>query len=132
LDVDDYPELEDVFRRNLAIGGETDRVEIIKGYSQIALRHLPLGSFDIIYIDGSHAAADVLEDAILSWRLLKEEGVLIFDDYAWDVERPVMDKPMIAVNTFVQFFGGQMDLVHCGYQLVVRKRAPDSGMARED
>jgi len=29
------------------------------------LRELPLNSFDVIYIDGSHAAIDVLIDAVL-------------------------------------------------------------------
>ena len=36
---------------------------------------------DLIYIDGSHLAKDVLSDAILSWKLLKPSGVMIFDDY---------------------------------------------------
>ena len=49
----------------------------------MVLRRLPLESFDIIYIDGSHAVNDVLEDAVLSFRLLKPEGILIFDDYRW-------------------------------------------------
>ena len=51
--------------------------------SQVVLRRLPLETYDIIYIDGSHATSDVLEDAVLSYRLLKPGGLLIFDDYHW-------------------------------------------------
>ena len=68
---------------NLALSGAQDRAKTIVEPSQIALRRLPLESFDVIYIDGSHAEDDVLEDAVLSFRLLKPGGVLIFDDYRW-------------------------------------------------
>jgi hypothetical protein len=33
--------------------------------------------------DGSHRARDVLEDAVLSWPLLKVGGIMLFDDYLW-------------------------------------------------
>jgi predicted O-methyltransferase YrrM len=39
--------------------------------------------FDLIYIDGSHAAADVMTDAVLSYLLLNVGGVILFDDYVW-------------------------------------------------
>ena len=37
-------------------------------------------NFDLIYIDGSHRAADVLFDAIESYNILKKDGILFFDD----------------------------------------------------
>ena len=39
--------------------------------------------FDIIYIDGNHEPEYVLEDAVLSFRKLKNNGIMIFDDYGW-------------------------------------------------
>jgi hypothetical protein len=39
--------------------------------------------FDVIYVDGSHFADDVLTDGITAWRLLKKDGVLIFEDLTW-------------------------------------------------
>lgn len=33
----------------------------------------------VVYIDGSHAAKDVIADAVLAWALLRPGGVLIFD-----------------------------------------------------
>jgi hypothetical protein len=38
-------------------------------------------NFDLIYIDGSHAAADVLFDAMESYNILNKGGVLFFDDF---------------------------------------------------
>jgi hypothetical protein len=46
--------------------------------------------YDIIYIDGSHAAADVLVDIVLAWRLARDNAIIIFDDYAW---RRYLDRP---------------------------------------
>jgi hypothetical protein len=37
--------------------------------------------FDLIYIDGSHKADDVLADAIESYKILKSGGILFFDDF---------------------------------------------------
>ena len=40
-----------------------------KGVSQFLLRKLT-APVDFVYVDGSHQAADVFEDAVLSFRLL--------------------------------------------------------------
>jgi predicted O-methyltransferase YrrM len=40
--------------------------------------------FDFVYIDGSHQAKDVLTDAVLCWRILRPNGIIIFDDYEWN------------------------------------------------
>lgn len=36
--------------------------------------------FDCIYIDGSHDGLDIFSDAIESFKILKKNGILIFDD----------------------------------------------------
>ena len=41
------------------------------------------GLFDLIYIDGSHSAKDVLLDSLLAWRLLRPGGAMVWDDYEW-------------------------------------------------
>jgi hypothetical protein len=45
------------------------------------LRLLPLNFYDFVYIDGSHLASDVLEDAVLSWAVVQVGDMIIFDDY---------------------------------------------------
>lgn len=78
--------------------------------------------FDFIYIDGSHIAKDVLTDACMSWPMLKHLGFMVFDDYLW---RPqgfsTIQRPKIAVDTFVNLFENELMVTHCGYQLIVRK-----------
>jgi hypothetical protein len=122
-----YGDYEPRYRSNVATFGR--RVETIKAPSQIALRQLPLESFDIIYIDGSHATADVLEDAVLSWRLLKPAGMLIFDDYEWigafntgRAGDAAADWPKAAIDSFCRCFAGKFDVVHNANQVVLRKR----------
>jgi predicted O-methyltransferase YrrM len=80
-----------------------------------------LGYFDFIYIDGSHIAKDVLTDACMAWPLLKQGGLMVFDDYTWGSARDALHRPKIAVDAFTNIFGEELAMVHMGYQLVVRK-----------
>ena len=117
----------DKYFANIELSGLSNKVTTITNYSQLALRDLPLESFDIIYIDGSHAKNDVLEDAVLSWRLLREGGLLIFDDYRY--VQCYRDEnisgnsafPKIAIDLFVQCFDKQFEVVHNASQLILRR-----------
>lgn len=115
-------------RENLEISGAADRIEMIEGRSQAVLRSLAPKSFDIVYIDGSHRGGDVLVDAVLSWALLRDGGTLIFDDYMWRVRPgkktvlPMELRPKEAIDVFLTLFRDQIELVHRGYQLIVRRQ----------
>jgi predicted O-methyltransferase YrrM len=78
--------------------------------------------FDFIYIDGSHLAKDVLVDACMSWPLLKKDGFIVFDDYAWKPPGfTLLQRPKLAVDSFVNMFEDELIVAHSGYQLIVRK-----------
>lgn len=79
-------------------------------------------TFDFIYIDGSHTAPDVLTDACMAWPLLKQGGIMVFDDYMWGDPRDILHRPKFAVDSFLNVFAEQVELVHIGYQLVVRRK----------
>jgi len=79
-------------------------------------------TFDFIYIDGSHQAPDVLTDAVMSWPLLKPAGLMVFDDYMWGNPRDALHRPKIAIDAFTNIFGETAEIIHVGYQLVVRKK----------
>jgi hypothetical protein len=88
-----------------------------KGQSNICLAKLlavgPLGCFDLIYIDGSHHAPDVLSDAVLSFLLLKVGGTMIFDDYLWRnpaVSADSLDNPKPAIDSFMNIYFHEMRL----------------------
>ncbi len=82
----------------------------------------PMGVFDFIYIDGSHIAKDVLTDACMAWPLLKPKGIMVFDDYMWGSPRDILHRPKAAIDAFTNIFAEGVDIVHVGYQLVVRKK----------
>jgi predicted O-methyltransferase YrrM len=109
------------FLSNLELSGLSDKMTMIKGKSQVTLRSLPFDSFDIIYIDGSHTAPDVLLDAALSWDLLRKGGIMIFDDYMWEWEKPPQERPKIAIEAFLRIFKNELEILHQEYQIIIKK-----------
>ena len=103
-------------------------VDTFKGKSDLALAHIRAvderywDEFDFIYIDGSHVAKDVLTDACMAWPLLKKQGIMVFDDYMWGEPRDILHRPKPAIDAFVNIFAEEVDMVHMGYQLIVRKK----------
>ena len=71
------------FINNIESSGVNDKIIVNRGYSNIEIPKLHDDFFDIIYIDGNHEPEYVLEDAVLSFRKLKKNGIMIFDDYGW-------------------------------------------------
>lgn len=94
---------------------------MIKGYSELKLRKLKYNSFDIIYIDGSHITRNVLTDAVYGWWLLKKDGIIIFDDYLWKLDRPENQTPKIAIDAFLKVFSDRIEILHQEYQVIIRK-----------
>ena len=124
--IDIFPEGTDwkeKYLSNLNISGSAHKATTIEGDSQTELRKLPLNSFDIIYIDGCHRADCALSDGVLSFELLKTGGLLIFDDYRWKIYRyPEELRPKIAVDAFITSYRNYIEVVHSGYQLIIRKK----------
>jgi len=71
------------FINNIENSGVKDKIIINRGYSNLEIPKFQDNFFDIIYIDGNHEPEYVLEDAVLSFRKLKINGIMIFDDYGW-------------------------------------------------
>jgi predicted O-methyltransferase YrrM len=120
-------ELEAKFRKNLDIAGGTAKTEVMVGFSDKMLRKLDSSKlYDIIYIDGGHDAPTVLDDAILSGALLKEGGIMIFDDYRHGMRRgmatPPLSRPKLAIDTFIKFFGNKYEIVQLDRQAILRKK----------
>jgi predicted O-methyltransferase YrrM len=115
----DLSELENRFRANTARFGAKLTGHV--GRSQDVLRGLVGEQFDLVYIDGSHEAADVLSDAVLAWPLLKVDGVLGFDDYAWRMFPEPERCPGLAVDAFLGVMRGRFEDIHRGYQVWIRK-----------
>ncbi len=68
--------------------------------------------YDLIYIDGSHRLPHVWVDTGLAWQVLREGGVLVWDDYKRGTRR--------MVNLFVRLVGARA-VWSTKRQLAVRK-----------
>lgn len=117
----DFNKVEENFDHNIQVTGKVNQVTKIKGLSAIELKKLPLESFYFIYIDASHKASDVLEDAVLSWQLLKVGGIIIFDDYVWEPQYREIDSPKLAVDSFVKCYAEKLVIIRKGMQMTIRK-----------
>lgn len=89
-DYNDYPEFKNqlnetykTFLENVENNKLNDKIIHKRGYSNNEILKFDNEFFDIIYIDANHEPEYVLEDAVLSFRKLKINGILIFDDYIW-------------------------------------------------
>ena len=122
IDIFDDSAYESRYDKNIRASEVADKVKKIKASSQVALREMELGAFDFIYIDGSHIAKDALIDAVLSWELLKPEGIVIFDDYGW-APRSWHKRPETAVKAFMVVYGPYAELIYRGpEQIAFRKK----------
>ncbi|CAG8636168.1 10625_t:CDS:1, partial [Acaulospora colombiana] len=115
---------EPIFHENVRKTGKERQIEIIKGRSYDSLIELNQSKkmmFDFVYIDGSHIACDVLSDAVLSWNLVKEGGIMILDDYQWDFYKDEHNNPTIAIDAFLKCFRWQIEILDRYYQIIIRK-----------
>ncbi|CAG8694030.1 12656_t:CDS:1 [Dentiscutata heterogama] len=115
---------ETTFHENIKKTRKENQIEIIKIKSfdaLINLNHKKMMKFDFIYIDGSHESHDVLSDAILSWNLLKEGGIMILDDYEWDFFEEEYLNPRIAIDSFLRCYQTQIEIIFKHYQVAIKK-----------
>jgi hypothetical protein len=112
------------FVENCNNTGRGNQIKIMKGLSCSVLPSLineHKGTFDLIYIDGSHRPIDVLTDACNSFYLLKVGGFLIFDDYGRDSGDEV---PCFAIDSFlicVNQFKPRVKILKKCYQCFLQK-----------
>lgn len=110
------------FDRNLAAYGP--RLRKMVGTSIKALGSLREENavFDFIYVDGSHRRDEVMIDCLGAWRLLREGGVMLMDDYTWMPDSPDAERVAPAVDTFLAWHG-DAEVILKSHQVAVRKRS---------
>lgn len=97
-----------------------DKVTIHRGMSGDILKaDFKPETFDFIYIDGSHTAYDVLQDAILCHPLLKPKGLVVFDDFGWKDPNNLhpTNSPELGVTCFYNAFEIFYTPIFQGYQV---------------
>lgn len=115
------PDIEERFMSNIreAVKGKKVMTSHVKAPSHIGLaRMIDLkNKFDFIYVDGDHDPATTLTDASMAWGLLRQGGVMLFDDYEYP-EAPTK----CGIDGFLMGFVGKYDLLLKNYQLAVVKK----------
>lgn len=119
-DYEEYPQYKgsqdlhySTFMKNMESNGLQKKVIPIRGFSNEELLKFSDNFFDIIYIDGNHEPEFVLEDAVLSFRKLKVNGYLIFDDYGWggpDLTKRGIDGFLLAYHKRIKVIQPNKDM----------------------
>jgi predicted O-methyltransferase YrrM len=115
-----------VFHKNMERGGHCDRVRAIERDSFDALVALNAAGevFDLIYIDADHKARACLQDGVLAFRMLRDDGLMVFDDYGWRRDLlPDWKRPDTAIDAFLACYKPHLRLLHKGFQVAFRRKA---------
>jgi predicted O-methyltransferase YrrM len=116
-------ELKETFDRNVALV-DAARVRKLVGETRRVLPVLidEARQFDLVYVDASHTALDVLVDVALSWQLLASGGTAIFDDFgAIPPGEDPLQHPTPAIESFLGLVAGQFTIVDRSRQLILQK-----------
>jgi transcriptional antiterminator Rof (Rho-off) len=94
----------------------------IKKDSIIALRELGSKNkkYDYVYVDGFHDGSHLIVDAIESYKLLKKNGIMIFDD-ALQNDKSLQYKFYQGVKNFLDFFRKEIKILYFQNILVIKK-----------
>ena len=66
-------------------------------------------------------AADTYSEAVLTWSMMESGGLVIFDDYEWDLMNDELERPRLGIDAFLAAFRGCYREVLRGYQIAIAK-----------
>jgi predicted O-methyltransferase YrrM len=108
---DEVKNLFETFNINTKEFQDKEIMTVYQGKSHDIMPTLEKNSFDFIYIDGSHIGSDVIEDAILAHKLIKDGGYILFDDYLANepnepcVYNNTVKNSKFAIDSFMMLYG---------------------------
>lgn len=116
------PGTEERFQHNIDALDCRKKMKIIKSFSDDAQLNETL--WDFVYVDGWHSARATLFDSVRSWVSLKKGGIMIFDDYQWNINtRPRVECPKMAIDAFLNICERDLKVLHINMQVIVEKIA---------
>ena len=116
----DLKSLRETFNHNTREWNNKIEVHQMKSSEALPKMIVDNQKFDVIYVDGSHLACDVLFDAVNCFNLLKVGGLMVFDDYlGGNLITPHDVKP--AVDAFVFSYSEKVKTLVVAYQYWVQK-----------
>ena len=117
--------IETTFHNNIKKSKHPKKIKIFKNtttdFFLTFLKKVKNPIFDLIYVDASHDARNVICDAILSFKALKVNGYMVFDDYEWKKMPHNYERPKVAVDSFIHMFRDNVKVTHRGYKMIIQK-----------
>jgi len=115
-----FKKIEDNFDFNMS---NFKNFKKIKNDSLVAIRNLirKKEKFDYIYIDGSHNGEDVISDAVESFKILNQEGIMIFDDAACSYKSNLKYQTFEGIYYFLKMFKKEIKILYFQNILVIKK-----------
>lgn len=74
-------------------------------------------TYNFIYIDGSHDTEFIKRDMENCFKFLEKDGIMWMDDYGGGSEVNIKK----TMDTFLERYIGQYEIINMGYQLAIRK-----------
>ena len=95
----------------------------IKQDSLVAIRNFIKinKKFNYIYIDGSHNGEDVISDAIEGFKILKNGGVMIFDDAMHPYNSSIKYQTYDGLYYFLKMFKKEIKILYFQNILIIKK-----------
>lgn len=114
----DFTNIEQTFKKNL----ENYDINIVKNDSRNALQNLKKKGlyYDYIYIDGSHNGLDIFSDAKLSFELLNQNGIIIFDDIQ-NIYNEINFQPHQAFEKFYNLYKNKIKILYLKNIAIIKK-----------
>ena len=106
------------FRKNIA--KYSNKVEIVKAKSSFFF-YKNSKKYDLIYLDGSHEFEDVRDDANEAFKILENNGIIIFDDFLWQYNQPLKKSITYAIIDFINTNKNDLEILYLNYQLIIKK-----------
>ena len=102
------------------------QIQIISTNVQNAVNELykseiKINSFNIIYINITDKIIDVSSTILLLWEFLKDNGILVFDNYNEIINNRYFDM-QISVDTFLSLYESKFDILYKGSKIIIRKK----------
>lgn len=110
--------VEDHFDHNISVCKNADKIMTHKTTSDEFFENTGYSkTYNFIYIDGCHECDFIERDMGNCFSVLKPGGVMWMDDYGGGDGVQIKN----TMNSFLEKYAGQYEIVHAGYQLAIRK-----------
>ena len=105
------------FDYNISISKNSDKIKVCKVTSDVFFE-TNNKTYNFIYIDGCHEPEIIKRDMANSFNVLEKNGIMWMDDYLGG-DGIQIKKTM---DTVLEQYTGQYELIHKAYQIAIRKR----------